>query len=106
MHFQDAFMKLLMQKITKGVLVFLVVLFLIIYTNKDNYYKEEQVISNEAIERFEKDLKEGKTIDPANYMNPKKDYNNKISKTGLKVSSLIEKGVNKVLSKLLDSIRS
>lgn len=99
-------MKLLMQKITKGVLVFLVVLFLIIYTNKDNYYKEEQVISNEAIERFEKDLKEGKTIDPANYMNPKKDYNNKISKTGLKVSSLIEKGVNKVLSKLLDSIRS
>lgn len=86
--------------------MFLIVLFLIIYTNKDNYYREEQVISNEAIERFEKDLKEGKTIDPANYMNPKKDYNNKVSKTGLKISNLIEKGVNKVLSKLLDSIRS
>lgn len=99
-------MKLLMKKIIKGILVFLVVLFLIVYVNKDNYYVEEQVISNEAIERFEKDIKEGKEIDPTNYMNPKKDYNNKISKTALKISSLIEKGVNKILNKLLDSIRS
>lgn len=73
---------------------------------ENNYVVNDYVISEEAIRRFEEDLKEGREIDPSNYMNQKKDYNNKLSLFGLKISSLIERGVNMVLDKLLQSISS
>lgn len=100
-------MKSLTKKILKISIVIIIVLFLIIYINKENnYVANDYVISEESIKRFENDLKEGKEIIPSNYINQKKDYNNKLSLFGLKLSNLIERGVNIVLDKLLQSITS
>lgn len=96
-----------MKKTIKYIFLILLILFLIIFLNKNNnYYENETVLTTEAIEQFEKDLKEGKEIIPSNYLPPKKEYNNKISTFGLKCSSTIEKAVNKVLRKFLQSIEN
>mgnify|MGYP003571241610 CR=1 FL=1 len=94
-----------MKKLIKLIFMVLVVLFLILFLNKNNnYYENENILTQEAIIQFEQDLKEGKDIVPSNYITKKKDYNNKASIFGRKCSNLIEKGVNKVIKKLLSSI--
>ena len=62
------------------------------------YKVNSNTLSNKDIERFEKDLASGLEIDPKNYLNTKKDYNNRASIYGRKVSKLIEKSFNKTLS--------
>ena len=86
--------------------ILLILLFLLLFINQNNngYYENPNILTNEAIARFEKDLKEGKEIIPSNYITPEKDYNNRASKLGLKCSMLIEKVVNKVLRRLIDYI--
>jgi len=96
-----------MKKIIKYPLGVLIILFLILFLNKNNnYYENEKILTQEAILQFEKDLEEGKKIIPSNYITPKKEYNNKASTFGLKCSSEIEKVVNKILQKLLESLES
>ena len=77
-----------------GILIF----FLTLYFGKYSsiYYENKKVLTNEAIERFEKDLKEGKEIIPENYITKEKNYNNKISKLGIKTSKLIENSFHKL----------
>lgn len=85
----------------------LCILFLIAFLNKNNNdYANENILTEEAIIRFEEDLKEGKKIVPSNYITPKKEYNNKASKIGLQASNLIEKVVNKLLKKFIESIEN
>ena len=56
-------------------------------------------LTEEAIERFEKDVESGKSIDINNYVVTKKtDYNNDISSFGNKVSKSIERTVSKSFS--------
>lgn len=94
-----------MKKIIKVNVLIIIVSFVIIYVNRNNnYYENKNILTNEAIAKFEQDLKDGKEIIPSNYLEPEKNYNNKASKTILKVSSMIENIVNKVLKKLLDYI--
>lgn len=96
-----------MKKILQMISIIVFVLFLILFLNKNNnYYENERVLTEEAITRFEQDLKEGKKIVPSNYISEKKDYNNKASRLGMKCSSMIEKTVNKALKKVLASIDS
>lgn len=96
-----------MKKTIKGIGLVLVVLFLVVFLNKNNnVYENEKVLTEEAISRFEEDLKSGKEIVPSNYITPKKDYNNKLCKIGLKCSSIIESVANKVLQKILESIEN
>lgn len=94
-----------MKKIIKVLSLIIIVFFIIIYLNRNNnYYENKNILTNEAIERFEKDLKEGKEIIPSNYIEPEKNYNNKASKIVLKTSSIIETFVNKVIKKALEYI--
>lgn len=94
-----------MKKAIKGVFLILVLAFIILFLNKNNnYYDNDAVLTQEAIEEFEQDLKEGKKINPSYYIHPKKDYNNKICKIGIKCSKAIETVVNLLLKKILDSI--
>lgn len=96
-----------MKKVIKGVFIILFILFSVIFFNrKNNYYENENVIGEEAILQFEKDLKEGKEIIPSNYITPKKDYNNIASKIGLELSHMIELVVEKTLKKLLEYMMS
>ncbi len=96
-----------MKRAIKGVFLVFVILFCIVFFNRNNnYYENTNIIGEEAILRFEKDLKEGKEIVPSHYMTPRKDYNNRASQIGLGISHVIEKVVNKTLKKFLHYIAS
>ena len=81
-----------MNKILKVLGLILIIFFLSLYFSKynNNYYNDKSNLTEEAIKRYEKDLKEGKSINSNNYKVVEKDYNNKASIIGLKTSKLIE----------------
>lgn len=91
-----------MKRIVKLLLVILLVIFIITFFNRNNYYENSYVLSDESIKTFEKDLKLGKNINPKNYLPKKKDYNNRYSNIFIKVSKSIEVVVNKTLKKFLN----
>ena len=89
-----------MKIMLKIVLILIVVLFFSLYYSKYSnyyYYENQKVLTDEAIKRFEKDLKEGKEINVNNYIPEQKNYNNKVSTLGLKTSNFIDKCFNKGL---------
>ncbi len=47
-------------------------------------------LTNEAIKKFEDDVKQGKNIKASDYVKKNVNYNNKISKSGLALSNLVE----------------
>ena len=61
-------------------------------------------LTQNAIERFEQDVKDGKSIDPSNYLEKETDYNNKLSNLGMRISGFIEKGFNKAMNTLFDEL--
>lgn len=73
------------------------IFFIALYSSQvSGYYEYGQykktAITNEAIKKYEEDLKQGKEVNPENYISSKyKDYSNGLSKIGLKTSSYIEK---------------
>ena len=86
-----------MKRIVKIIGLILVLFFLIVFFNKNSYYDDTNVLSDEAIKRFEADLKEGKDIVLSKYLNKKNNYNNRISVLFLKISKSIEVVVNGAL---------
>ena len=97
-----------MKKIVKIIGILLVISFLSLYLSSlnTNYYSNKNVLTEEAIKNYEKDLKEDKKIDINNYIEKEKNYNNHVSSSFLKMSKLIDKCINKSLKlviKYLDS---
>lgn len=88
-----------MNKIIKIVLLIITILFLSLYfSNYSNeYYETKTYLTEEAIRKYENDLKENKTIIPNKYLPKEKNYNNKASKIGLNSSNFLEKVINKSL---------
>lgn len=89
-----------------GIILLLIFIFLVI-ASKSGYYEYElsqkTKLTDEAIERFEDDVKNGKSIDINNYMNTKaKNYNNKISNVGNEISNSVEKIISKGFSYLFN----
>lgn len=74
------------------------------------YYKvpEERkiVLTDEAMERFEEDVKNGKEIIAGNYLEKENNYNNNLSLLGVKLSKLIESGFNKLMWLILNELES
>lgn len=98
-----------MNNILKIIMILLVIMFLSLYFSKysSNYYDSKTNLTEEAIKRYENDLKEGKTIDPNNYIEEEKNYNNKAAKIGMKASSIVEKTFSyglKYMIKYLESM--
>ena len=82
--------------------LFSIFIFLVI-ASKSGYYEYElskkTKLTDEAIERFETDVKSGKKIDINDYVDTRKiDYNNKISNAGNKISNSVQKIVSKGFS--------
>ena len=101
--------------IFKFIFIILVILFVfLIVACKSGYYEyelsEKKNLTDQAIKRFEEDVASGKNIDINDYLDNKaKDYSNKISNLGNKVSDTIEsvfsKGIGyvfKYINKELD----
>ena len=81
-----------MNKILKVLGLILIIFFLSLYFSKytNTYYNDKSNLTEAAIKKYEKDLKEGKSINSNNYKVEEKNYNNKASIIGLKASKIIE----------------
>lgn len=91
-----------MKNLLKVIAVIVLILFFSLFFSRyNNYYENKKVLTDKAIEKFEKDLKEGKKIVASNYLEEEKNYNNKASKIGLKTSKLIEKTFDKGLGLMM-----
>jgi hypothetical protein len=82
--------------IFKWVFLILSLIFLTLYISQaTGYYEFQQQkrvkLTEEKIKQFEKDIASGEKIDINNYLEDMKvDYNNSVSKAGLKISEKIE----------------
>ena len=104
-------MKEKIKKIVKVLFYFFLLFFLVIYLGQmTGYHKvpEERkiVLTDEAMERFEEDVKNGKEIIAGNYLEKENDYNNNLSLLGVKLSKLIENGFNKIMWLILNELES
>lgn len=86
-----------------------IILFVSLYiTQMSGYYQynesKKTTLTNDAIERFEKDVREGKEIVAKNYLAEEKNYSNRISKLGMKISSTIEKGFSKTMNVIFNEL--
>lgn len=91
-----------MSKLIKVILIGISIFFLSLYFSNYNntYYETKAYLTEEAIKKYEKDLKEGKNITSKNYIPEEKNYNNKASELGIKSSNFIDKIINKSLKYL------
>ncbi len=91
-------------KIFKFVFFLLLLIYLTLYfTGIAGYYEyknyKKMTLTNEQIEKFEEDVKSGKEVNVEDYITKeKKDYNNKISDAGKKVSFTISNTLSKLLT--------
>lgn len=99
-------------KIFKFILVIVFIsFFCTVVLSLSGYYQttlqKQTILTNEAINMFENDLKEGKDIDINNYIEiNKKDYDNAFSQGGRYISSKINKIVSTGISKALKLVIS
>lgn len=95
------------KQIIKVFLIFIIISFLSLYITSSHYeynLKNQNILTNEAIKRFEKDVKAGKKIIASNYIEEQKNYNNKASDITLKTSNYISKTFNKIMKYLFKQL--
>lgn len=92
-----------MNKWIKAILEVLFLFFLSLYIGKYtiNYNENKKILTDQAILEYEADLKEGKDIVSKNYQEPEKDYNNRVSQAGRKLSNIVEEVFNKAFHYLM-----
>lgn len=94
-----------LKQTVKLIAIITVVSFLCLYfTSMGGYYesnlKQRNILTEEAIAQFEKDVAAGKEIIASNYIQEEKDYNDKISRLTLKASNTIIKTFNKIMKSI------
>ena len=100
-----------MNNILKVLFLGIMILFLTLYlTTLSNYQeiqnKKQNILTEEALKRFEQDVAAGKEIIASNYLTNQKEYNNKISSLGLKLSNFIENTYKKIIYKIFKNINN
>ena len=85
-----------------AILVSFVTFFALYLSQSTGYFEyrnsKKVALTNKQIEKFEQDIKEGKTVDIENYIETNnQNYQNAISKTGLTISNLTEKAIQKII---------
>ncbi len=83
------------KKAFKGGVLLLIVVFLgLYYAYSNGYYEKRQndkiLLTNEKIEQFEQDIKDGKDISLEDYEEEEEDYSTRTSKFSLNLSSKAE----------------
>lgn len=82
--------------------------FALYFSQYTGYYdfsdNSKTVLTDEAIKKFEADVKAGKKIDASNYLEKEKNYSNKASKLGMKISLIIEKAFNKGMNAIFNEL--
>lgn len=95
--------------IVRIIILTLIITFIALYiTQLTGYYEytenKKTTLTNEAITRFEEDVKQGKSIEAKNYLQKENNYNNKASKLGMKISGVIEKGFDKIMTSIFKEV--
>ena len=92
-------------KIFKYIFFTSFIVFLALFISQSTGYFEYKnskkvALTNEQIKIFEKDVNEGKNIDLTKYIEANnKNYQNKLYKTGLLISNVLEKGIQRFINK-------
>ena len=92
--------------------VFIILFFALYISQYTGYYDyssgKKNILTDAAIEKFEADIRAGKSVDTKDYLVEEKNYSNKISRLGMKTSSIIEsvfkKGINVIFRELNDVV--
>ncbi len=84
------------------ILVSFVTFFALYLSQSTGYFEyrnsKKVALTSKQIEKFEKDVKEGKNIDLENYIDVNnKSYQNALSKAGLSISNATEKVIQKII---------
>lgn len=91
-----------------GGILLLVLFFALIIMNYTGFYEyrvsKKTALTNESIEKFEKDIEEGKEVNMKDYLEEEKDNSNNISKITSKTSESIGNVFNKMISLVFKSI--
>lgn len=103
--------KIIIKKILPAVSLILILMFITVYiVSLTSYYNtienKNSTLTSEAIERFEKDILSGEKIVASNYLEEKKEYDNLISRSSIKIGNLIENIFNKIMKTILKEIES
>ena len=102
-----------MKKIIKYLPLILIILFLGLYFSYQNGYYDKYMrdkinLTNQNIERFEKDIIDGRDVSIEDYIEENKNYDTKISNLSLKVSNklenIISKGIKYIFNKISNVI--
>ena len=85
-----------------SILVSFVTFFALYLSQSTGYFEyrnsKKVALTNEQIEKFENDVKEGKNIDLEDYIDVNnKSYQNALSKAGLSISNTTEKVIQKII---------
>ena len=93
---------------TLFILVFLLFLALFI-ASKTGYYekklRDNSILTEEQIKKFEEDLKKGKNVDISNYViNENKDYTTKLTSDVYSVSLKLEKTIDKIVKFIFNEV--
>lgn len=95
-------------KLFKGILVALFIVYITIYVSQlTGYYEyknyQKTVLTEEQIEQFEQDVKDGKQVNVKDYVvNTNKNYQTNLSKMGMNLSNTISSWVNKGINSSFD----
>lgn len=97
------------KNIVRFVGIIILILFFALYFGQFTGYYEvsktkRNTLTNDAIERFENDVREGKEILASNYLEQEKNYNNNLSRMGLGLSRLISEGFDKFMNAVFREI--
>lgn len=97
-------------KVFKWTFLFFLVIFLTLYFSQlTGYYEfknyQKMSLTQNQIAQFEQDIKDGKQVDIKDYVvNTDKDYQNRFSKTGLKLSTGISDFVKNSVVKIFGAV--
>ena len=93
---------------TLFILVFLLFLALFI-ASKTGYYekklRDNSILTEEQIKKFEEDIKNGKSVDISNYViNENKDHTTKLTSDVYSVSLKLEKTIDKIVKFIFNEV--
>ena len=99
------------KQLAKILILALIVSFISLYaTTIGGYYEnsisKQNVLTEEAIKRFEEDVKQGKKIVASNYIEEEKTYGNKASKLATEISNLVSSTFDKTMKFIFKQIEN
>lgn len=97
------------KNVVRIVIFTLLILYSTLYvTQALGYYEysnsKTNALTNDAIKKFESDVKSGKNIKASDYIKKENDYNNNLSKSGLALSNFIENVFDEIMGYIFKEI--